>query len=83
MPSSVASTDHPHTPAELAAANIINPLTIGLTDAAWSRLLTEIRDRGFLSINITIMEQLHAYIKSKVTTAIIGAIDWAPCVSCV
>jgi hypothetical protein len=66
------------TPAELAAANIINPLTIGLTDAAWSRLLTEIRDCGFLSINITIMEQLHAYIKSKVTTAILGAIDWAP-----
>ena len=72
------------TPADLAAMGPINPITLRLTAAAWSKILTAVRDGGLAGRTLNILEELHAYIKSSVPLVAIVAIDWratAPSVS--
>ena len=56
------------TPADVAALNPINPLTINLTDVAWARVrvLTAIRDGGLGVAAPTTLPDLHEYIRSIV-----------------
>ncbi len=65
-------------PAALAAMNPINPLTLKLTAGAWSRILTAVRDSGLAALQVTVVGELHEYIKEKVPIVIIGAVDWDP-----
>ena len=55
----------------------INPLTMKMTAAAWSRILTAIRDSGLNLRTVGNREELHAYIRDNVPIITIGAADWA------
>ena len=65
-------------PANLAAARPINCLTLRLNAAAWSRVLTAVRDYGFAGKTLRLIEELHAYIRSDVPLINITAADWMP-----
>jgi len=75
------------TPADVAALNPINPLTINLTDVAWARVrvLTAIRGGGLGVAAPTTLPDLHEYIRSIVLPIPIvpdpfeiSAPDWNP-----
>ena len=65
-------------PAVLAAAAPINMLTIRMVPALWSRLLSAIRDNGMAGKTISVMEELHSYIRDCVPLILVGLLDWAP-----
>ena len=51
------------TAADLAAANAVNALTLRLTDACWSRILTELRAAQVFTKTANSIDELHAFIK--------------------
>ena len=51
-------------PADMAAANPANLLTFNLNDAAWSRILTTIRDGGLALAAPNEPDRLHGYIRA-------------------
>ena len=66
-------------PANMAALAPINCLTLRFTAAAWSRILTAVRDGGLANqVTILILDELHSYIKSNVPIIPIMAADWQP-----
>ena len=57
-------------PADLAAAGAVNVLCVRLTDACWSRILTELDAAQIFSRNRSTVEELHAAIKDATRVAI-------------
>ena len=53
-------------PADLASASAVNVLCVRLTDARWSRILTELDAAQIFSRNRSTVEELHAAIKDAV-----------------
>ena len=51
------------TAADLAAANAVNALTLRLTDACWSRILTELKAAQVFAKTANSIDELHAFIK--------------------
>ena len=70
-------------PADMAAAAPSNLLTFNLNDAAWSRILTIIRDGGLALAAPNEPDRLHEYIRAISLPAggpdpfMINATDWA------
>ena len=70
-------------PADMAAANPANLLTFNLNDAAWSRILTTIRNGGMALAAPNEPDRLHGYIRAISLPAggpdpfAITAADWA------
>ena len=64
-------------PAAMPAHGPINPLTTKMTAAAWSRILTTVRDSGLVRRTVRNREELHLYIREDVPIVIIGGADWA------
>ena len=50
-------------PADLAAANAVNVLTVRFTDACWSRILTELRDAQVFVNAANSISELHDFMK--------------------
>ena len=65
-------------PAAVAAFQAVNPYTLRLTPAAWSILLTAVRDNGLAAATVNVLEQLHEYIRLRVPIVVIGAVHWSP-----
>ena len=50
-------------PADLAAANAVNALTVRLTDACWSRILTELNSAQVFTRTANSIDELHDFLK--------------------
>ena len=50
-------------PADLAAANAVNVLTVRLTDACWSRILTELNSAQVFARTANSVNELHDFLK--------------------
>ena len=50
-------------PADLAAANAVNALTVRLTDACWSRILTELTSAQVFTRTANSIDELHDFLK--------------------
>ena len=57
------------TPADLAAAGNVSALTIRLTDAAWSRILTEYQAAGVFTKVANAASELHDYLQAAPSRA--------------
>ena len=51
-------------PADQAAARAVHPLMVRLTDAGWSRILTELRDAQTFANTANTLDQLHNNLKN-------------------
>lgn len=65
-------------PAAMVALQPVNILTLRLVGAAWSRILTAVRDNGLANRTVRVLEELHAYVKGNVPAVIVGPTDWQP-----
>mmetsp|Transcript_42554 Transcript_42554/g.97580 ORF Transcript_42554/g.97580 Transcript_42554/m.97580 type:complete len:484 (-) Transcript_42554:545-1996(-) len=67
-------------PADIPAADKVNPLTIGLTGAAWSRVLNEYILSGLLNSNmasrVELLSKLSTITLVNPQNVCIGAADW-------
>ena len=61
-------------PAAIAAMAAINPLTLRLTAAAWSTVLTAVRGGGLAPGRFRILEHLHEHIRSNVAIVLLGTV---------
>lgn len=67
-------------PADVPAADKVNPLTLGLTGAAWTRVLNEYLSSGLLNVGVASRSELTARLSLLTITVPqnlhISAVDW-------